>query len=171
MTTPQMKISLLLFCDSLATNNHNLEAIEAIGCFHPLTFNAVSLSIFFFRSLVLAVIKCVSFGEIIERDRTVTIRCTNTPLGIPYCGWSFQCTYGLHPNQIDFSYIPFEGSIQSSISRQEQRETSSLYKCIGGSFAQCTCPSVQSIHSFPDLYKVMRTDSIENLYFIFCLIE
>lgn len=64
-----------------------------------------------------SVVQCVSFGEVIERDDTVSIQCVAIQQGLLYCGWNFKATYGLYPHQTDFCYIPFDGKEIASVSQ------------------------------------------------------
>lgn len=100
--------------------------------------------------LVIDIIQCVSFGEVIERDRTVSVQCIPVGCGVPYCGWIFKATHGLHINQVDFMYIPFEETTQASILQSVPEMQQANYFCVGGKMKseKCDIPSIKELFPF-----------------------
>lgn len=99
-------------------------------------------------------VHCVNYGEVIKRDNTVSIQCISIQRGLSYCGWSFQATYGLKVNQIDFKYIPFNAKAVSTISIQPsiENDTNCICTCIGGKDRK----TIVDYSSFADLYSFLR---------------
>ena len=50
--------------------------------------------------------KCVSYGEVIERDRTVSVTCFFDGNGLTSCGWCFKPILSEDPFHVDIAYLP-----------------------------------------------------------------
>lgn len=60
----------------------------------------------FYFPVVSSLVKKVSYGEVIERDRTVSVGCFFDGNGLTSCGWWFKPTVSKDPLTADVVYSP-----------------------------------------------------------------